>query len=264
MKAEINGITLNYQLEGREGAPWLVFSNSLATDLSMWDVEASHYADRYRILRYDTRGHGKSTASPAPYDLELLVSDAEKLLAQVGAVQPIFVGLSLGGMTALGLALKNPAPIRAIAVCAARADAPEGFGALWDERIAIARSKGMSALVEATVSRWFTADLLAAKPPFLPGVVRMIEETPVEGYVGCASSLKGLDYFRHLDRIKLPAIFIAGANDAAAPSAHMRAMSEKVAGARFVELSPAGHLVNLQQPEAFRAALDEFFDSLGG
>ncbi|MGD9536665.1 MAG: alpha/beta fold hydrolase [Alphaproteobacteria bacterium] len=263
MKVEINGVGLNYRVEGPEGAPWLVFSNSLATDLGMWDAEAAHYAGRYRILRYDTRGHGGSAASPAPYDLDLLVADAEKLIEHVGATRPVFVGLSLGGMTALGLALRRPALLRAIAVCAARADAPDGFGALWDERIGIARSKGMGALVEATISRWFTADLLAAKPAFLPGVVRMIETTPVEGYAGCAASLKGLDYFRQLERIRLPALFVAGANDAAAPSAHMKAMSEKVAGSRFVELSPAGHLLNLQQPEAFRAALDGFLSSLG-
>jgi 3-oxoadipate enol-lactonase len=262
MRAEINGIGLHYRIEGREGAPWLVFGNSLATDLGMWDADAAHYAERYRILRYDTRGHGRSEASPAPYDLDLLVSDAAGLIEHVGATRPIFVGLSLGGMTALGLALKEPTPLRAIAVCAARADAPDGFAALWDERIGIARGKGMGALVEATITRWFTADLLAAEPAFLPGVIRMIEQTPVEGYAGCAASLKGLDYFRRLDRIKLPALFIAGANDAAAPSAHVKAMSEKVAGARFVELSPAGHLLNLQQPQAFRAALDAFLGLL--
>lgn len=262
MKAEVNGVGLNYRIEGREGAPWLVFSNSLATDLGMWDAEAAHYARRYRVLRYDTRGHGGSGATPSPYTLDLLVADAAGLLDTLGVTRPIFVGLSLGGMTALGLALRDPARLRAIAVCAARADAPEGFAALWDERIGTAREKGMGALIEATLGRWFTPDLIAAKPAFIERVTRMIETTSVEGYAGCAEALKRLDYFRHLDRIRLPALFIAGANDVAAPAAHMRAMSEKVAGARFVELDPSGHLVNLQQPVKFREVLDTFLATL--
>ncbi len=258
MKVEINGVSQNYRIDGSEGAPWLVFSNSLATDLGMWDAEAAHYAGRYRVLRYDTRGHGGSAATPSPYTLDLLVSDAAGLMESLGVKRPIFVGLSLGGMTAMGLALRDPARLRAIAVCAARADVPDGFGMMWDERIGIARTKGMNALVESTLARWFTPELLAQKPAFLDGVTRMIETTSVEGYAGCAEALKRLDYLPRLDRITLPTLFVAGANDIAAPSANMRAMSEKVARSRFVELNPSGHLVNLQQPARFRESLDAF------
>ncbi|MSO70241.1 MAG: alpha/beta fold hydrolase [Alphaproteobacteria bacterium] len=262
MKAKINGISLNYRIDGPEDAPWLVFSNSLATDLTMWDAEAAHFAEHYRVLRYDTRGHGGSASSPAPYSLDQLVADAEGLLTELGVRKPVFVGLSLGGMTAMGLALKDPARLRAIAVCAARADAPEGFGKMWDERISIARTKGMGALVESTLVRWFTPDLLAQGPEFLEGVAGMIQSTSVDGYVGCANALAGLAYLPHLGRIKLPALFVAGANDIAAPPAVMQAMSEKVAGSRFVELSPSGHLVNLQQPDKFRETLDSFLGGL--
>ena len=262
MQATVNGAALNYRLDGPEGAPWMVFSNSLATDLSMWDAEAAHYAKRFRVLRYDTRGHGGSGATPSPYTLDMLVADAGALMDQVGVTKPIFVGLSLGGMTAMGLALSRPAALKAIVVCAARADVPEGFQKMWDERIATARSKGMGALVEATVQRWFTADLLATKPGFLGNVERMIKATAVEGYAGCANAILGNDYFRQLGRITLPSLFVAGANDVAAPSAHMKSMSEQVKGARFVELSPSGHLINLQQPERFRATLDQFIAAL--
>ncbi len=262
MKAEINGVNLNYQIEGPDGAPWLVFSNSLATDLGMWNAEAAHYARRFRVLRYDTRGHGGSAATPSPYSLDLLVADAAGLLDKLGIKRTIFVGLSLGGMTAMGLALKDPSRLRAIAVCAARADVPDGFAKMWDERIGLARTKGMAALVDSTLSRWFTPELLAEKPTFLGNVEAMIRRTSVEGYVGCANALLGLDYLRHLGRIELPALFVAGANDIAAPSAIMRAMSEGVAGARFVELSPSGHLVNLQQSAKFRETLDAFLGTL--
>jgi len=262
MRANVNGVALNYRIDGPAGAPWLVFSNSLATDLSMWDGEAAHYATRFRVLRYDTRGHGESGGTPSPYSLDTLVADAAGLMDQAGVARPIFVGLSLGGMTALGLALSRPEKLRAIAVCAARADVPDGFQKMWDERIGIARSKGMGALVDATVQRWFTAELLAQKPAFLGNVERMIKGTSVEGYAGCANAILGLDYFRQLGRIKLPSIFIAGANDVAAPSAHMKSMSEQVKGAGFVELNPSGHLVNLQQPQRFRQALDQFIQSV--
>jgi 3-oxoadipate enol-lactonase len=183
-------------------------------------------------------------------------------MERVGVMRPIFVGLSLGGMTALGLALDHGDKLRAIGVCAARADVPGGFAKMWDERIAIARTKGMGALVESTLSRWFTPELLAQKPAFLGDVEAMIKRTSVEGYVGCANALLGLDYYRHLGRIKLPALFVSGAHDVAAPTDHMRAMSGQVAGSRFVELSPSGHLVNLQQPATFRAALDAFLNAL--
>ncbi|MBM3483440.1 MAG: 3-oxoadipate enol-lactonase [Alphaproteobacteria bacterium] len=262
MRATVNGVALNYRVDGPADAPWMVFSNSLATDLSMWDAEAAHYAKRFRVLRYDTRGHGESGATASPYNLDMLVADAAALMDQVGVAKPIFVGLSLGGMTAMGLALSRPDKLKAIVVCAARADVPEGFQKMWDERIATARQKGMAALLDATVQRWFTAELLVTKPGFLGNVERMIKATAVEGYAGCANALLGLDYFRQLGRINLPALFVAGANDVAAPSAHMKNMAEQVKGARFVELSPSGHIINMQQPAKFRETLDGFIAGL--
>jgi 3-oxoadipate enol-lactonase len=258
MQARINGVTLYYTLEGPPGAPWLVFSNSLATDHTMWDDEAAHLARRFRLLRFDTRGHGRSGASPAPYALGELAADLTSLMDQVGVTRPIVIGLSLGGMMAMDLALSRPEKLRGIVVCAARGDVPPGFAEMWQERIAIARTQGMAALIGSTLERWFTADVLAAQAPYLASVAAMITATSVEGYAGCAQALLGLDYVRRLAGVKLPALFIAGANDIAAPAAHMRMMSGLVAGARFVELAPAGHLVNLQQPAAFRAALEDF------
>jgi len=120
----------------------------------------------------------------------------------------------------------------------------------------------MAALLNATVQRWFTAELLVTKPGFLGNVERMIKATAVEGYAGCANALLGLDYFRQLGRINLPALFVAGANDVAAPSAHMKNMAEQVKGARFVELSPSGHIINMQQPAKFRETLDGFIAGL--
>jgi 3-oxoadipate enol-lactonase len=262
MRAKVNGVSLHYRLDGPEGAPWLMFSNSLATDLGMWDAEAARFAKSYRVLRYDTRGHGGSDASPAPYDLALLADDARGLIDLVGAKKVAFVGLSLGGMTALGLALKYPERLRGIAVCAARAGLPPNFAALWEPRIRLAREQGMAALIDTTLERWFTEGLRAKNPAFLDNVRQMIRRTSVEGYVGCVGALLGLNYMDRLPQIRLPALFMAGAQDVAAPVDHMQAMHRAVAGSQFLAIDPAGHLFNLEQPETTGRALEQFLAGL--
>lgn len=239
-------------------APVVLLSNSLASDHSMWEPQVAMLAARYRVVRYDTRGHGRSDAPEGPYDFPLLVEDAVAVLDAAGARRAAVMGLSLGGMTALGLALAHPDRVERLVCCDARADAPEPFVKSWDDRIAAIRAGGMRAVVPATLERWLHADFRAARPDAVERVASMIAATPVEGYVGCAGALKRLAYLPELHRIACPALFVVGAEDAGAPPAAMRDMAARVKGAEFREIPRAAHLPNLDNEAAFADAVRGF------
>jgi 3-oxoadipate enol-lactonase len=182
MLVQTNGVKLNVEIEGREGAPWLTFSNSLATDLTMWDAQVAALKDRYRILRYDKRGHGKSDAPKGPYDLPMLVKDVIGLWDHFGIRRSHFVGLSIGGMTALGLGIDHAARLLSIVPCDCRADSPAEFRDSWDPRIAVAEGpQGCAGLVPATLERWFTAETRKAHPDRMAYMTKLISTTSVAG-----------------------------------------------------------------------------------
>ena len=251
------GLRFNVVDEGPRDAPVVVLSHSLAANLAMWAPQAQALSRDYRVIRYDSRGHGASEAPNGEYSFNQLTGDVIALLDTLGIARAHFAGLSLGGMTALGLALEYPARIISICVANCTARAPEGATAMWDERIANARRHGMAALVEPTIARWFTADMLATRPTEVEPVRRMIANTPVAGYAGCGAALKTLAYLERINQLRLPALFIAGAQDPAVPVAAMVEMHERVPGSRFIEL-PAAHLSNLECAAAFNAALADF------
>lgn len=252
---DAGGVTLSAQVEGEAGKPWLLLSNSLAADLSMWDDQMAHLTRTHRVLRYDTRGHGASAAPEGPYSFDDLVADMVALLDHVGAEQADVMGLSLGGMTALGLGLAHPARVRRMVVCDARADAPPPFVQSWDDRIAAIRAGGMAAVVEGTLARWFTP---AADPSVPARAKAMILGTSAVGYEGCAGALKRLDYLRHLGGMAVPVRYVVGAEDMGAPPPAMRAMAEATPGASFVEIPGTAHVPNMENPAAFAAALGDF------
>jgi 3-oxoadipate enol-lactonase len=257
MNIELNGVTFRYELDGPEGAPWIVFSNSLTTDVSMWDGEVAQLRDRYRILRYDTRGHGQTDAAPGPYSLDMLVGDVVALMDAVGVDRAHYVGLSLGGMTGIGMAIAHPDRLISMAACDARAFAPPEWAALWIDRMALAREKGMEALVEPTVERWFTKGFREQpeNAAALDGIRRMIRETSVEGYTGCGEALQKLDYRGGLAGITVPCLFMTGESDASTPPAESQAMAAAVPGAECVIVTPASHISNIENPAQFDAAL---------
>jgi len=258
MKINANGISFNYRIDGPEGAPWLMLSNSLATNLSMWDGQVAVLAKEYRVLRYDQRGHGASDAPAGDYDFDLLADDAAALMQALGTGPCHFLGLSMGGMTAMGLGLNHPERVRSLIICNSRADVTEEFRDIFDRRIALALAEGMEPLVASTVEHWFTAELRAAAPISLDDVRAMVRTTPPVGYAGCARAVQSLDYMARLPAIDKPVLFIAGAEDIATPADGMRAMQAVLSGSQYVELSPASHLSNLEQPEAFTAAARKF------
>lgn len=257
MNVTLNGINFHYQVEGREGAPWLVFSNSLTTDLGMWDGEVDKLKERYRILRYDTRGHGRTEASEAPYSFDLLVSDVIALMDAVGVERAHYVGLSLGGMTGLGVAIEHGDRLLSLAACDSRAFAEPAWAGLWNGRIEVARAGGMAALVEPTIARWFT-EAFQKEPgnaATLDKVRAMIGATAVEGYVGCALALQQLDYLPRLGEISVPALFMTGASDQSTPPAASQEMHAAVPGSTCVIVDPASHISNMENPAQFDAAL---------
>ena len=259
MKISANGISLNYEVDGPVGAPWITFSNSLAADLTMWDVQAKYFKDRYRVLRYDTRGHGKSEPVQGPYTLDMLTEDVLGLWKALGGDKSHFVGLSLGGMTAQSMALNYPEHLHSIAVCDSRADCPEAYRSNWHQRIPEVEQNGMEPLVEPTIQRWFTEDCRSAHPDMMDKVRSMIRSTSDLGYIGCAHAILGLDYLSQLKTISLPAIFIVGAQDGGTPPEAAQEMHNQVLNSQYVEIDPAAHVSNMENPETFNRALEKFF-----
>jgi 3-oxoadipate enol-lactonase len=261
MKATVNGIETYYEIHGKEGAPWLVFSHSLACTVRMWDGEIAALKDRHRILAYDTRGHGQSAAPKGPYTLEQLADDLQALLKQLKIEKPHYVGLSMGGMIGQTAALKYPGIFRSMTLCDTTSRYPAEAAPLWQERIKIAESKGMAALVQPTLERWFTEPFRKNQPDKVKRVAQSIEKTPVAGYVGCCHAIPKINVTARLKEIKTPTLVICGENDPGTPPAMAREIQENLPGAKLVLIPQAAHLSNIEQPEAFNRALADFLSS---
>jgi len=257
MKAKTNGIETNYEIHGREGAPWLTFSHSLACTLRMWDDQVAAFKDSFRILLYDTRGHGASEAPKGPYTLDTLAEDLRQLLAQLNIKKTHYVGLSMGGMIGQTLVLEHPELFeRVVLADTGHAQTPE-TRKQWEERIRTAETKGMEPLVQPTMERWFTKDF--RQTPAARRIAQIIRSTPVPGYVGCCHAIANLNTTARLKDIKRPVLAITGEQDAAAPGT--RYIGENVPGAKLVVIPQAAHIANIEQVEAFNRALREFLSS---
>ena len=256
MKIKANGITINYQIDGPDGAPCLVFSNSLATSLSMWDEQAAALKNSYRVLRYDQRGHGSTDAPAGRYSYDTLLADALALLDALSIKKAHFAGLSMGGATALGLAERHADRFERIIVCDSPCQSTPQSSQQWEERIAVAQKQGIEALIEPTVARWFPAEILAKNPPHVDKVRAMIRSTPVNGFIGCAAALADHDYASAVATVKRPVLFIGGEKDAA--TVPMRKLAEKLPGSRFFEISGAGHISNMDRPWEFTQTVRDF------
>lgn len=249
---------LHSRVDGPDGAPWAVLSNSLGADLTMWDAQMATLTATHRVLRYDTRGHGGSATVAGAFTMDDLVADAVAVMDAHGVNRADFIGLSMGGMTGLGLALAHPARVNRLVVADARADAPEAYRANWDARIARVTEHGLAGIVDGTLESWLTADFRAANAGLVAGIRAMVLANDAAGYIGCCAALKTLDYFRHLGGLTRPTLYICGADDKGAPPEVMRAMSDATSGARFVLIPDAAHVANINAPAAFNAAVANF------
>jgi len=252
----VNGLRFHYVTGGNPQGPWVTLSNSIATDLELWRDQLPALAERFRVLRYDQRGHGRTDVPPRPASFEELAADVAGLWDALGIESSAFVGISMGGITGLALAAANPKRIARLVVCDAFVRSPPGFTAAWDQRIALALERGMEALAEPTLERWFHPDFLARKEASVARIRHMILATPPRGFVACAHALREFDFTGVLDRLLPPLLFVAGAQDGEIPK-HLAEAAKRVPGVRSTVLEPAGHLANVEQPEAFtRAVLD--------
>lgn len=250
----VAGLGLRCRVDGPAGAPWLVFSNSLMTDLTLWDAQVPAFAGRFRILRYDQRGHGGSAVPPADCTFDALAEDLAGLLDHFGVTAATVVGISMGGVTALALAARHPGRVARIAACDCQPASTPAGAAAWDERISMAQAGGMAALVEPTVARWFRPDTIRQDPPALRQVRAGIRATSLDGFVRAARALQEYDLRPALPMLRCPVAFIAGAADGTLP-ATMRATAGSCAQATFTVIPDAGHLPNVEQPMPFNAAL---------
>jgi len=262
MKISANGIDINYTIEG-EG-PWLTLSHSLACNLHMWDEEVRRLAKRYKVLRYDTRGHGASSAPAGAYSLDLLADDLHALLAALGVPATHFIGLSMGGMIGQTFALKYPGMFKSLALCDTTSRYPAEAAGLWADRIKTVEAQGMEPLVAPTLERWFTEPFRKMRPDVVEKVAAMIRATPAQGYVGCSHAIPKINLTARLKEIRCPALVIVGENDAGTPVAMAEQIHQALPGSKLVIIPSAAHLSNLEQPDAFNRALGEFLDQIKG
>ena len=259
MKIKANGISFNYEVSGPDNAPWLIFSNSLATNLNMWDPQADALKGEFRMLRYDQRGHGQTEATPGRYTFELLCADVIALMDALNIRRAHWCGVSMGCATGMDLVQKHPDRFDRMVLCDNPGRSSPETHKQWEERIAVAQKGGMEPLVEPTVTRWFPADVVAKNPPYLDKARAMIRNTPVNGFVGCSAALADHDFRSAVAATRPPVLFIAGEKDAGgAVATAMKAMHQDLKGSRYVELAGAGHISNLDDPAGFTRAVREF------
>lgn len=256
-RMEIDGIGFEVVVEGPPSAPALLLSNSLSSNLHMWDAQAQAFARRFRVVRYDQRGHGGTAAPDGPFSIARLAQDAVDTLDALGIAKAHFCGLSMGGMTGMRLLTHHRSRIdRAVlANTAAHMGPPD----LWNARIAAARRGGMGAVADATVARWFTQSFREREPATVEHVRGMILSTPVAGYAACCGAIRDMDQRDAIRAIDAPVLVIVGAHDPATTPVAGEAIHAAIRGSRLVSLD-AAHLSNIEKPEAFTDAVIDFLE----
>lgn len=261
MKVITNDFETNFVVEGPHGAPWITFANSLVTSLEMWDAQAQMLSGRYRILRYDMRGHGRSGVPSPPYRIADLASDAVALWDALGIDLSHWVGLSLGGMVGIHVAALHPARMLTLVASDCRADANEAYANVFVQRIKTTREQGMAGMVEPTLQRFFTPSFAASNTSTIEQFRAMIRGTPADGHIGCCEAIRELAEGENLSKLKVPTMFIGGEHDIGAPPEIMRAMHAATPGSKYVMLEGAGHISNVEKPGAFLAAIESFISA---
>lgn len=244
--AELSELRIHYALEGPADAPVLVFSNSLGTNLHMWDSVVNGFTDRYRVLRYDTRGHGQSGMPEGGYTLPMLGMDVLALLESLKIESAMFCGISIGGMTGIWLGLNAGSRISKVilASTAARIGTPDS----WNARIRTVEQQGLAPLAEAALERWFTPAFRARESGQMATILKAFQETP--GYCGCCAAIRDADFYPSLGEIRKPSLVFSGADDAVTPPEDGRRLAKEIAGAEYCQLA-GRHLAPLEDVEVF-------------
>ncbi len=257
----MTAVQVHFVAEGPAEGPVVLLAGSLGSTLQMWDPQVPALTQRFRVVRYDTRGHGRSPVPAGPYALDDLVDDAVALLDRLGIARAHVAGLSLGGMTAMRLAAREPERVDRLALLCTSASL--GPVSAWAERAALVRAQGSGAVAEAVVERWFTPALRDADPALVQRMRQMVADTPAEGYASCCTAIERMDLREDLRHIRAATLVLAGSDDPATPPEHLAAIAGAVPGARLLVLPQAAHLANVEQPVAVNAALLAHLDPAG-
>ena len=251
-----NGIVVHHAVAGDPSLPAMVFANSLGTDLRVWDALLPHLAGRFRLVRYDQRGHGLTDLGAEPFGIDLLADDLAALLDGLGVGRAVVVGLSIGGMIAQRLAAARPELVRALVLM----DTAHRIGTAetWRARIEAVEAGGIAGIADAILERWFAAGFRATRPDELAGWRNMLVRTPEEGYLGCCAALRDADLTAATRALRVPTLCLVGEEDGATPPALVRELAGLIAGARFHVVPEAGHLPCVERPDAVAAAIDGF------
>jgi 3-oxoadipate enol-lactonase len=253
--ATADAIAVHHRLEGREDAPAVVLSSSVGTTLELWDAQVPALGERFRVLRYDHRGQGRSPVPPGPYGVADLGADLLDLLDRLGIERASICGLSLGGMVGMWVASHAPERVERLALCCTSAHpAPRET---WEERAAAVRAHGMGAVADAVVERWFTPGFRRRSPEVVARFTHMLLGQPPEGYAACCEAIRDFDLRDRLGSIAAPTLVVAGADDPATPPDHARVIEEGIPDASLLVLDEAAHLANVERADEVTSALVE-------
>lgn len=253
--AKVNATQIHYQLSGTENRPTLVLSNSLGTNFAMWDPQMAEFTKQFRVLRYDTRGHGRSQVAPGPYNFDMLGRDVLGLADELGIGKFSFCGLSMGGVIGMWLGMNASYRLQKLVLCST---APKiGKADTWNARIEQVRKAGTKSIATATMERWFTTSFREREPDVVARVRNMIEGTDKEAYIACCEALRDTDLRESLRSIRTPTLVISGTHDPATTPADGRFTAEQIPGARYAELD-AAHMSNVERQKEFTNVVLEF------
>lgn len=259
--AFLRGAHIAYRVDGPADAPWVMLSNSLMSTHRMWDPQIDALTREWRVIRYDTRGHGQSETTPGPYSIEQLADDAAALMDHVGAPAAHVVGLSMGGMIGQQLAVRHPQKVLSLSLCDTASEMPPRD--MWEERIRTAQESGVAGLTDGTIKRWFVASFVERDPQAIAWVRAMILETGAPGYIACASAVRDMSQTHLLGRIQAPTQIIVGRDDPACTLQASQVLHREIPGSALHVIDNAAHLANIEQPEAFTTLLVNFLRQQG-
>jgi len=254
----VNGIDLHYTIDGTQG-PWVCLSHSLACNLSAWDSQANLLKKNFRVLRFDTRGHGQSSAPPGPYTLDDMANDVDGLFLHLKIDKAHWVGISMGGMIGQTYALKNPGVFLSLILADSTSRRPPDAISMWGERIKVARSLGMQGLLESTLKRWFTEEFRNNYPEVISKIGQGILNTSTEGFIGCCEAISKIDLLDRLHEIHCPTLILVGEHDHGTPPEMSFQMHKNIMGSELFIIPNAGHISNIEQEDIFNLQIGKFY-----
>jgi 3-oxoadipate enol-lactonase len=264
MRIRTNGIELNYEIAGNDNAPWVTLSHSLACNLHMWDDQMDVLTRKYRVLRFDTRGHGQSTAPGGDYTLDEMADDVKGLFDALNITRTHWLGLSMGGMIGQTFALKYPGVFQSLILADTTSRRPLNAAEMWGARIQAARAGGMKAVLDSTLARWFTAPYKATATDVMARIGEQILTTPVDGFCGACAAIAKVDTLDRLREITIPALIVVGEEDHGTPPEMAQAIHANLPGSELITIRSAAHLSNVEQREVFNRAVMDFLGRVPG